>query len=175
MSTTLRTKIALTLLTALVSLSPLALGHYYQGPNPQDCPDDGQIHEHRYTNGDLYCASHPCTNDVSGADTIDPLTGRRTFEGPVLVTSTYRGKYAESVEFSQPEVWTQGHGDAPALAGNNQATLVFIGSERTADSASSTWLLMAGPDFQTYTVNFRSIAFGFDGPAECQSEHEQRN
>jgi hypothetical protein len=177
---TMRTKTLLVLLTAFTALTPFAAGHYYQGPNPQDCPDDGQVHEHRYTNGDLYCASHPCTNGTSGVDTIDPLTGRRTFQGPVLVTSTYRGPFAEAVQFSQPEVWTQAHGTGVSLgqgelAADNQATVVFIASQRTQDTASSTWLVMAGPDVQTYTVNFRAIALSPAGASECSSEHEQRN
>ena len=173
-ATYLRSKTVL-LLTTLLAMAPLAAGHYYQGSNPPECPDDGQVHDHRYTNGDLFCRSHPCANQVSGVSTVDPLTGRRQFEGPVLVTSTYSGEGASFAQFAQPQVTTRGHGDAPALAGDNQATVLLVGSERTDRTASSTWLVMAGPDVQTYTVNFRAVAFSPAGAAECESEHEQRN
>ena len=172
----LRNALTIAGLMLLVPLVPLAGAHYYEGPYPQDCPDDGQEHEHRWQDGSLYCRSRPmgCHARVEGIPLEDPFAGN-AFLGPVTVTAVF-----ESSEFAwnQPQVRSRAvEGDA--VPGVDSGPVLVGGSDATGSSGATTasWTVMGGLDARAYDVKFElfSIDLSTGMPCTIELEWRQRN
>ncbi|HEX2022240.1 MAG TPA: hypothetical protein VHH36_05970 [Candidatus Thermoplasmatota archaeon] len=159
--------------SSLAALTPFAAAHYYQGPNPPPCPNDGQIHEHRWTDGRLHCRSIPtslCRGSTSGLFVNDPLAGP-TFVGPVLVSVTANRADAQ---FEEPQVEAR---NTDGLPGVGTGPIVQQESTRVeGEQVTRTWRVFAGPDVRAYEVDFR-VNLRFNGLANCLTQlvFPQRN